>query len=416
MPKTAQELYQERLKRIEDAIALRVPDRVPITVGVGGFFAARYSGISYQDYMYDPEKIMAAAIRTHEDFQPDLASNPFGLFYLGPMLDAVGFRQLRWPGRGVGFNDPYQFVEGEYMKPEEYDHFISDPSDWMMRRYLPRVCGALEPFSRIAPMRDVYAHGGFHHLAPFATEEVQRALQALVKAGEAAAVAARYAERFREEMAKRGFPQIYGGMAQAPFDLIGDFFRGTQGILLDMYRRPDKLKRAMEVVIPWQIEGAVASAKASGNRGIFIALHKGSNEFMSLEQFKTFYWPGLREVIWGLVREGLTPMVFLESDYGTRLEIMRDVPEGKVVYHLEKTDIFRAKEILGDRVCLRGNVPSSLLCVGTPEEVREYCKKLIDVVGRDGGFILDTSSGIDDARIENVRAMINFTREYGVYR
>ena len=75
----------------------------------------------------------------------------------------------------------------------------------------------------------------------------------------------------------------------------------------------------------------------------------------------------------------------------------------------------KAKEILRDTVCIRGNVPLSILVTGTPDDVRAYCKKLIDVCGRGGGYIMDSSTGLDDAKSENVRAMFDFTREYGVY-
>jgi len=99
------------------------------------------------------------------------------------------------------------------------------------------------------------------------------------------------------------------------------------------------------------------------------------------------------------------------------LEIIKDIPRGKAIYWFERTDVFKAKAILGDRVCIRGNVPSTLLCTGTPDEVKHYCKKLIDVVGKDGGLIVDGDVGIaDEAKPENVKAMTDFTKEYGVYR
>ena len=88
---------------------------------------------------------------------------------------------------------------------------------------------------------------------------------------------------------------------------------------------------------------------------------------------------------------------------------------GKVIYHFESTDIFKAKEIMRDRCCIRGNVHASIMTVGTPDDVKAYCKKLIDVCGKGGGFILDASTSLDDARPENVRALFDFTREYGVY-
>ncbi len=110
------------------------------------------------------------------------------------------------------------------------------------------------------------------------------------------------------------------------------------------------------------------------------------------------------------------PHVFWEGDCTSRLETIGDIPRGKALYAFEKTDIFRAKEVLRDRVCIRGNVPASLLCTGSPQEVRDYCKKLIDVVGKGGGFIMDSASSLDEEKPENVKAMIEFTKEYGVYR
>ncbi len=110
-------------------------------------------------------------------------------------------------------------------------------------------------------------------------------------------------------------------------------------------------------------------------------------------------------------------MPCFEADYTDRLDIISDIPAGKAIYWFEKTDVFKAKEVLGDRVCVKGNVPSSLVCTGTPEQVRQYCKKLIDVAGENGGLIVDGDVGIpDEAKVENVRAMTDFVKEYGVYR
>ena len=60
-------------------------------------------------------------------------------------------------------------------------------------------------------------------------------------------------------------------------------------------------------------------------------------------------------------------------------------------------------------------MPSSLLCTGTPEEVKAYCKKLVEIVGKGGGLIVDGDIGIaDEAKVENVRAMTEAVFKYGV--
>ena len=125
------------------------------------------------------------------------------------------------------------------------------------------------------------------------------------------------------------------------------------------------------------------------------------------------YWPGLRKVIMHLIEHDLIPVVFWEGDCGSRLEHIGDIPRGKAVYWFEKTDLVRAKSILGDTVCLRGNVPTSMLVAGTPEEIDEYCKMLITKVGKGGGFILDGAASIpDEARTENVLAMARSVHKY----
>jgi uroporphyrinogen-III decarboxylase len=118
----------------------------------------------------------------------------------------------------------------------------------------------------------------------------------------------------------------------------------------------------------------------------------------------------------GLIQQGLVPMPLFEGENTSRLEIIRDIPRGKAIYWFEKVDIYKAKEILGDTVCFRGNVPGSLLYTGTAEQVKDYVKTLIDIVGKGGGLMVDCDIWFDEARHENVRAMVEFTKEYGHYR
>ena len=136
---------------------------------------------------------------------------------------------------------------------------------------------------------------------------------------------------------------------------------------------------------------------------------------MSDRQFTKFYWPTLKKVVLGLIEEGCVPMLFAEGKYNNRLEIIKDLPSGKVMWHFDQTDMFRAKEILGDVACIAGNVPSSLLYTGTPKAVKEYCRELIEVCGKGGGFILTGGASIDKGDPDNLRVMIEAVQEYGVY-
>jgi hypothetical protein len=411
-----EQLYQEKRKRVDDAIALRIPDRVPLAVSFG-FFVAKYAGYTNEEVMYDPDKLWKAQWKTTRDFEQDMDRDPYGLTLLGPILDILGFRQLKWAGGGLPAHAGYQFVEGEYMKSEEYDHFLLDPSDFIVRVYLPRICGALSGLASLPSLHSIisYSMGLPFGLAPFSLPEVQDTLEVLRRAGSESVRVASYSKRFREQAREDGIPLQWGGFTQAPFDTLGDYFRGTKGIMLDMYRHPQKLFSACEKLLPLMVESAANGFKGSGNPRIFIPLHKGLDGFMSLDQFKRFFWPSLRALMMALIDQGMTPCPFFEGDCTSRLEVIKDVPAGKACYKFESTDLIKAKEVLGDRVCIRGGMPISVLIAGTPDDIRRHCQTIVKNVGRDGGFIMDASTGLDDVSPENVRAFFECTREYGVY-
>jgi hypothetical protein len=406
------QLYLEREKRVTDTITLRKPDQIPISVTFG-FFPARYCGYTMADMMYDPDKLWEANLKTILDFQPDLGFNPFANFK-GALLDILDFKQFQWPGRQLDVNVPFQFVEDEYMKADEYEHFLSDMTDFMMRKYWPRICGSLKGFEKLSPLRNMITNFmGLGTFVPFTLPEVQAALEAMRKAGEEVLRVGSYSVRFAEKLKEEGFPLPSGAGTQTPFDTLGDFFRGTKGLMLDMYRLPNMVLKACDHLLPMMAEVAVKGARMSGNPRVSIPLHKGIDGFMSLDQFKKFYWPTLRELMMILINEGLTPVPFWEGDCVSRLEIIKDIPPAKAMYAFETTDLFKAKDVLGDRICIKGGVPISMLATGTPDDVSACCKRLIDYVGRDGGFLLSTSTSVEDAKTENLRAMFDFTRGYG---
>jgi hypothetical protein len=412
MGKTPEELYKERNQRIQDAIQLKQPDRVPFAPYVT-FFPAVYAGLSFEEAMHDYDKLAAAVRKFMLDFQPDALSDTFPLLAWAPTLEILDYKQLVWPGHGGKPNATYQFVEDEYMKAEEYDNFLSDPSDFLLRRFIPRAWGLLEPLKRLRHLSRAWYTMSAVYVAPFGIPEVADALEGLINAGREARKMMSKAYEFIGEMEAMGFPRQFVTTSYAPFDYIGDFMRGTRGVMLDIYENPDKLMAAIDKITPSMIEQATSVRKTAGVNRVFMPLHKGIDIFMSQEQFKKFYWPSLRRVIMACIDAGLVPNPLFEGDCTSRLEIIGDIPKGKAVYWFERTSLLKAKEVLGDTVCIEGGVPSALMINGSPEEVKAYCKELIDVVGKNGGFILNGDVGIpDEAKIQNVRAMADFVKEY----
>jgi len=411
----AGEKYRAALQRFIDAVSLeREPDRVPVFI-TGTFLIPYLYELTPYEAMYDYDKLLEVHLRFLEDFDPDYAITPTTISS-GRVLELIGFRQYRWPGHGVARESAYQYVEKEYMREDEYEDLINDPSDFWLRRYLPRVCEAFEPFADLNPLTDLWEIINYvPFMAPFGDDRFEEAFDRLLEAGREAR---RWLSGVRDFVTKAkamGYPVLSGGATKAPFDFLADTLRGTKGALVDMYRRPELVQKAVERLTPIAIAQGVRGAERSGCPIVFIPLHKGSDEFMSDKQFRTFYWPSLKALIEGLVEEGCIPYVFAEGSYTNRLSYLKELPKGSGFWRFERTDMAKAKREIGDRLCIGGNVPAALLVSGTPKEVEEYCKKLIDTCAPGGGFILAPASTLDEARPENIRTMIEVAKTYGGY-
>ncbi|OGO06503.1 MAG: hypothetical protein A2Y92_02115 [Chloroflexi bacterium RBG_13_57_8] len=413
MTKPAGNLYQERIKRIEDAAAARKPDRVPVLTEFG-YMVASYSGISYRDFVYDHVKCARAYEKIVTGLEPDVFHClPFDS---GPAMEAIGTNVVKWPGHGLGPNVSHQYVEGEYMLADEYDAFLEDPTGFMIKTYLPRTCGTLEPCRALPGPLDLFGftRGG---LSPvFSEGEFVSACRAVFRTSQ---LSQEWSSAWRacvKDLEDKGYPAITSTGGQAPFDFFSDHLRGMRGIMLDMLRQPDKLQAAMDRMLPVLIRKIKTMDLISRNGLVFMGPHRGAEGFMSLKHFEKFYWPGMKALILAVIERGFTPYVLWEGDYTSRLPYLAELPPGKIIHRMDRTDLYQARKVMGAGHCLAGGMSGSLLKTGSVPKVKDECKKLIENVGRDGGYIMGHSVTLDDAKPENVKAMMEATREYGVYR
>lgn len=412
----AENNYKKSIIRIKDAIQLKkTPDRVPVAL-LPSMFPYLNAEMTVQEAMYNYDKCIAAFKRFVLEFKPDMN---IGATAPGPgrLYEILDYKLYAWPGHGVAPEHSYQAIEGEYMKAEEYDLLMADPSFYFSKFYLTRAFGALEGFSMLPPLTGILEmYGVAYNFIPYALPPVQNTYKALFEAGMEALKWATVMGSLAIELNSLGFANILGGFTKAPFDVLGDTLRGTKGVMLDMYRQPEKLIKAMEALVPIMISMGVNAAQQTGNPLIFMPLHKAADGFLSDVQFRMFYWPTLKKVILGLIEGGCIPFPALEGCWNSRLQVIQDVPKGKTLWMVDQSDIAKAKDTLGQNACLLGNVPSSMLKLATPEEIVNHCKKLIDIASIGGGFILSNGAFFDQAKPENLKAMVDFTKEYGVYK
>lgn len=412
----AAQAYRKRAQRLYDVIQLKEPDRVPRTLTSGGV-VAEYAGVTHGDLFYDYEKAVEVLIKFHKAFDLDyqVASN----FMPGKVFDRLQYKLYRWPGGDFSEKITFQALEGEYMTADEYDALLADPAVFFIRTYIPRIFGALEGWQMLPTYLGVTELPFLPFmLAPVSAPPVQEAFQAFLEAARDTAewlgANAQVTAVTQNEM---GLPSTMGGFSKAPFDFIGDTMRGTRGIMLDMYRQPDKLLAACDRLVPMAVEMAVGNANASGNPMCLIPLHKGADGFMSNQDFAKFYWPSFKATLLGIIEEGVVPFLFVEGGYNQRLDIIAEsgLPAGKTMWMFDQTDMGAAKEKFGDWACIGGNVPSSLFKAGTPEQMKDYIKELFDKAAPGGGFFLAPGAVVDTARPENLHAYFEAGKEYGVY-
>jgi uroporphyrinogen-III decarboxylase len=282
------------------------------------------------------------------------------------------------------------------MKPDEYDQLIEDPTGLLFNVWLPRVSTNVAAGGEATSYRNnlSFLKGGMAMLSYFNAFGKQN-------------------ELLRTES---GTVSAISGILKAPFDIIADKLRGYLGLVTDVMEQPDKVLAACEALMPHLLHVALSGADPEKNVPIGFWMHRGCVPFFSQKHFDKFYWPTLKPIIEEIWAQGHQVLFYAEGNWDAHLKSFAELPDQSTIFHVDQSDIFEVHKVLGHKFCLSGGIPNWLLATGTPEEVRDCCKKVIDGVAGDGGYIMDASAIVqNDAKVENIQAMTEFTREYGVY-
>lgn len=391
-------LYQERLSRYVTALYNGKPDRIPIRV-LAQELAAKHAGYSNFEVAMDHELQFEVNRRFAVDLGVDAIQTNSIVNWMG-MQKAIGWKGIMFPGIGVPEDGCTQWTEPStedeaFLKEDEYAEFTEDPTAFLLNKWLPRFTDHLQPHGQpvtlahnMSLINGVLAYDLFF-------DTWKKAHGELIAAGVVPAV---------------------GSVLKAPLDILGDKLRGYVNLCHDLLERRDKVIAACEALMPHLFEVVATGADPTGNIPSIIWMHRGCVPFISPHDFQEIYWPTLKPIIEELWSRGSQIILYAEGDWGPHLEAFGELSEKSIIFHADKTDVFHASKVLGHKFCISGGIPNELLAWGTPDEVRACCKKVIDGVAGDGGYILDASALLmDDANLENVRAMIDFTREYGIY-
>jgi hypothetical protein len=369
-------------ERVEAAVTLRKPDRVPLVPNVD-LYIARHAGITMRELLFDFGKAEAAFERTFNDFRWD--GNHLFIGGSGPYMQLFFWQDFRLPGvNGLGEDEIPQILETEGAGPEVYEeicrHGFLHIYLRMVKKYYPQLRSAKE---------------GLRFMSGLLTYLLRSRL-------------------FVRKWEKRGIPCVTGGaLSFVAFDVLS-MLRSMADFSLDLHRHPDEVLRALAVTNRFMIELMLMQTRSRWVHYCHIGSARPSGSFISPGMFERFALPLFVEATERLVDEGITPFLHFDADWTPMLPYLRELPRRKCVLYLDgTTDIFKAKEVLGDHMCLCGDVPASLLSLGSPQEVDAYCERLITEVGEGGGFILSPGcSAPPNAKPENVKAMMESVRRY----
>ncbi|MCL2060397.1 MAG: hypothetical protein FWH01_15330 [Oscillospiraceae bacterium] len=394
-----EKLYNERLNRYVTAMRNGTPDRIPVR-----FFyqeaAARYCGATNQlvgcDYnaAFDVTRKMAADMGNDAVMLNAIWSN-YGV------AKAASWRYLAVPGVDINIESVNQFSEPDnegdaFLRFDEYDEFTADPTAFLFNKWLSRattrvrpIGGAVDFDHNLALIAGAMAYADYMHAFGPAAHKLKY---------------------------EAGVVSANSGMIKAPLDILADKFRGFVNVCVEATENPGKVRAACEALMPHIVANALAAADPDKNVPITIWAHRGCVPFISPKIFDDIFWPTLKPVFEEIVRQGHQILFYGEGNWERHYDSLLELPEGSIIYHLDKGDQALAAKKLKPKFALSGGVSYDVLARGAPGDVRQHLKELFAAVKGDGGYILDaTALMLSDIKPENIRAAVDYTLEHGAY-
>ena len=368
-----------RQERFDAVVALEKPDRTPV-MPLMTAFAVRAQGMTQGEAWRDPAKGFSAMLKTFNDLGGfDRLYKP-NLFWpmIGGRFCSAPVRVLI-PGLQIGEDELNQIDERELFSRDDYDKLAALGWNAFWEEHYPVMSGG-RSLQTSAYSQDLLLNT--------------------------------YVENVNA-CHDQGILPLFGAYVDSSI-MAFSLCRTLTQFTMDLYEAPGKVKAAMDATCDDLIQNALDVVKKTRIPLVFIVLERGSGFYYRPDVFEAFEWPYLQRYVDAFLSEGLTPWFHFDTDWGLNLPYLKKLPRGKCICDLDgMTDIFKAKEILGGHMCISGDVPAALLTLGTPEEVRRYCEKLIDEVGKDGGFFLTTGCECPvDATFENVKTMVDTAKTY----
>ncbi len=377
------------IERLRACVALEKVDRPAILPSYMDRFAALQDGMTLADILERPDDASTAMRKLWDR----LGGWGDGVYYAGGTdiyyLSVKFLMRILLPGKHLPRDSYWQIMEAPIMQRDDYDRLARMGWNAFALEMIPKVW-------EISP------------------EEMERDGSVEAYNGTQGVKSLNQYRKDTELWREKGVEVFVGASVPSP-QMALSCARSLTEYTLDLYEIPDKVEEAIWAALPDLIQNGIAGCRATGIPCVAVILERGSAAYYRLNLFERFEFPQLKKMIEEFVSHGITPLLHLDTDWSKNLPYFKEFPRGKVIASLDgTTNIFNAKKVLKDHVCVMGDMPASLLAAGTTKEVEAYVRKLVEGVGEGGGFILGTGCSMPpNATFENVKTMIDTCKSYG---
>jgi len=368
------------MERMEAAVRLEPLDRIPCAPLMDIYFPAKHKGYTTLEGLTDWKRGFYSIVDLFEEVGgwDGMLLPGYSITSTPHVYSGVSFGKNLVPGIDLEGNVTTQFDEREVITRDDYDDIINLGWNGFKVKHKDRV--------NRAPEEKIIAW------------------------------TVRQIGKFKTEIniwKEKGIRSLIGAMTLSPLMILSTA-RSLMEITKDIYQIPDKLEAVMDAMVDDLIADAIEAASITEEPGVMLTMERGGGFYYPLHIYEKFEYPHMKKMVDAFAAKDLITIMHLDQDYTLNLPYFKDLPAKMVVAELDSTtDIFKAKEILKGHMCIAGDVPAALTSLGTPEEVEKYCRKLIDIVGEDGGFILSTGCTLPvDAKIENLKAIVDTAKNY----
>ncbi|MBU0991603.1 MAG: hypothetical protein KJ737_03825 [Proteobacteria bacterium] len=361
-------------ERLECAVNLEKPDRVPISPLMNTSAAAKLVGKKYWEIA---DKGYYAHIETEIELFEKFGGWDGVALPLSPDIYRLGGLKVTTPTEQ---SPEIQILEEEFAKPEDYEIIAEKGmNDFIVNHLIERVYGK----EFLGQLGHIYQD------------------------------ASRSSKKGKDEYTKRGAYFTFPTLLTHPFFKLS-LTRSMVKFTEDLYYRPEMVENAIQTMT----DELIAMGKMLYKKDNFLTMglveERAGGFFYPMRIFERFWWPFTKQIAEAFWADGIKIWFHLDTNWDKNIKYFKELPRGSAIIDLDgTTNIFAAKEQLRDHLCISSDIHPALMSLGKPEEMEAYCKRLIDEIGDDGGLILCTGCCLPVAtKAENFRAMLNTGKTY----